>query len=354
MGKAQEQQFQRQRRRFSRAFRRRVRPGNFWTKLLEDPLVSTFSGVKLAHLQGFSFFPDRRVILSVGVRNPTEIEVNATEALIRDACLEEARAGFDGFSGEFESFDVIKQGTDTKVSRLMAISPLENLIFPDLAERVATLKMGRTGDGGYAVIIGGVVDRQGKLENHGRWLPYPMLVPMMVGTAMSLEKDYYSSDAAYEIGQLSQQMLLGTWNRRNGFVPFYWAAHQLARKMNFMQMAELTQSCPDLQAVFDLAALIRMRNGPLAEATGKIKSAKRKALFPPRAKPRPSSTFRNSSITKRLRKKNSRKIYESFMPLPCSREIPPPSSSSWRVTRYTTKTGTKSLPRPLSRTSNWP
>ena len=69
--------------------------------------------------------------------------------------------------------------------------------------------MGRTGDGGYAVIIGGVVDRQGKLENHGRWLPYPMLVPMMVGTAMSLEKDYYSSDAAYEIGRLSQQMLSG-------------------------------------------------------------------------------------------------------------------------------------------------
>ena len=32
------------------------RPGNFWTKLLEDPLVSTFSGVKLAHLQGFPSF----------------------------------------------------------------------------------------------------------------------------------------------------------------------------------------------------------------------------------------------------------------------------------------------------------
>jgi hypothetical protein len=47
-----------------------------------------------------------------------------------------------------------------------------------------------------------------------------------------------------------------------------------------MQMAELTQSCPDLQAVFDLAALIRMRNAPLAEAAGKIKSAKRKLLFP--------------------------------------------------------------------------
>ena len=118
MGKAQEQQFQRQRRRSFRAFLDGGSTGNFWTKLLEDPLVSTFSGVKLAHLQGFSFFPDRRVILSVGVRNPTEIEANATEARIRDDCLEEAQAGFARFSGEFESFDAVKQGTDTKVSRL--------------------------------------------------------------------------------------------------------------------------------------------------------------------------------------------------------------------------------------------
>ena len=72
------------------------------------------------------------MILSVGVRNPTEIEVNATEALIRDACLEEARAGFARFSGEFESFGVIKQGKDTKVSRLDGNQSLENLIFPIL------------------------------------------------------------------------------------------------------------------------------------------------------------------------------------------------------------------------------
>ena len=113
--------------------------------------------------------------------------------------------------------------------------------------------MGKTGEGGYAVIIGGVIDRDGKLENHGRWLPYPMLVPMMVGTAMSLEKDYYSSDAAYEIGRLSQQMLLGDLESKERIRSFYWAAHQLARKMNFMQMADLTQSCSNVQAVFDLS-----------------------------------------------------------------------------------------------------
>jgi len=252
------------------------RPGNFWARLLEDPLVSTFSGVKLAELDGFSFFPDRRVILSVGARSPTEIEVNATEAQIRDLCLEEARSGFADFTGEIDSFVVRKTGTDAKVSSLDGNVSWGQLDFAEYALRSATLKMGRTGDGGYAVIIGGVVDMSGKLENHGRWLPYPMLIPMMVGTAMSLEKDYYSSDAAYEIGRLSQQMLMGDLESKERIRSFYWAAHQLARKMNFMQMAELTQSCPDLQAVFDLAGLIRMRNAPLAEATGKIKSAKRK------------------------------------------------------------------------------
>ena len=77
---------------------------------------------------------------------------------------------------------------------------------------------------------------------------------------------------------LSQQMLLGDLKSKERIRSFYWAAHQLARKMNFMQMAELTQSCPDLQAVFDLAALIRMRNGPLAEATGKSSRPSGKAL----------------------------------------------------------------------------
>ena len=51
--------------------------------------------------------------------------------------------------------------------------------------------------------------------------------------------------------------------------------------MNLMQMAELTQSCPNLQNVFDLAALIRMRNRPVSEAIGKIKFAQREMGFLP-------------------------------------------------------------------------
>ena len=150
--------------------------------------------------------------------------------------------------------------------------------------------MGRTGDGGYAVIIGGVVDRQGKLENHGRWLPYPMLVPMMVGTAMSLEKDYYSSDAAMNRTAFPTDAIRGLGIEGTDS-HFYWAAHQLARKMT-MQMAELTQSCPDLQAVFDLAALIRMPMVRLPKQLAKSSRPSVKLFFPPRAAAprRPSGT----------------------------------------------------------------
>lgn len=256
------------------------RPGNFWARLFAEPLVSSFPGVKIVNLEGFHFFPDRRVILSVGVRSPSELEGNASEAEIRDLCLEDARNGFAKFSGKFESFEVRKKGADAEVTEVDDNQTLDEVDFSEFSRRAATLRMNKTDEGGYVVIIGGVIGRDGKLENHGRWLPYPMLVPMMVGTAMSLEKDYYSSDVAYEIGELSKQMLSGDLESKERIRSFYWAAHQLARKMNFMQMAELTQSCSDLQAVFDLSALIRTSNSPLAEAVGKLKAEKRKLLFP--------------------------------------------------------------------------
>jgi hypothetical protein len=76
-------------------------------------------------------------------------------------------------------------------------------------------------------------------------------------------------------------MLKGDFQSKERIRSFYWAGHQLARKMNLMQMAELTQTCSDLQAVFDLSALIRMRNRPLSESIGKIKSAEQGLGFLP-------------------------------------------------------------------------
>ena len=52
------------------------------------------------------------------------------------------------------------------------------------------------------------MNSEGDLESHGRWLPFPILIPMMVGTAMAVENGYYSDEASFEIGKLAQQTLL--------------------------------------------------------------------------------------------------------------------------------------------------
>jgi hypothetical protein len=258
------------------------RPGFFWTKLMNEPLVFAFPGVKVANLTDYPYFSGRKVLLSVGLRGPEAFDGNVSEAQVRDLCLAEARVGLTEFSGGAEWFDVRKEGTETKIEKIDGNFSLPGSVdFQDLADRSVMLKLGRTNDGGYAVIIGGIINAEGRMESHGRWLPYPILVPMMVGTAMSIEKDYYSADTAFEIGRLSQKALDGDHASKERIRSFYWSAHQLARKMNLIQMAELTQSCPDLQGVFDLAALIRMLNRPLSSAIGSLKEANREVGFLP-------------------------------------------------------------------------
>ena len=85
------------------------RPGNFWAKVLSDPRVSSFSGVKIANLIDFPFFPDRRIVLSVGVRFPGEYDQNASEAEIRDLCISDARASLAEFSSNAQFFNVIRK-----------------------------------------------------------------------------------------------------------------------------------------------------------------------------------------------------------------------------------------------------
>jgi preprotein translocase subunit SecG len=257
------------------------RPGDFWAKLLNNPLISTFPGVKIANLVDFPFFPDRRVVLSVGVRFPGEFDDNDSEAEIRDLCMIDARNFLKEISDDIAFFNATKKNSDTIIEKSDDNASFANIDFSTIGNDSGILKVGRMDNGGYAVIVGGIINKSGKFEKHGRWLPYPILVPMMVGTALSIEKEYFTSDAAFEIGKLSHNMLKGDFESKERIRSFYWAAHQLARKMNLMQMAELTQACIDLQAVFDLSALIRMRNRPLSEAIGKIKFAERKMGFLP-------------------------------------------------------------------------
>ena len=129
------------------------------------------------------------------------------------------------------------------------------------------------------MIIGGIINAEGKMESHGRWLPYPILVPMMVGTAMSIEKDYYSADTALKLVDYPKRPWMGIMVPKKEFVPFIGLPIKLARKMNLFKWLSLLKVVQTLQGVFDLAALIRMLNRPLSSAIGKIKEANRKVGF---------------------------------------------------------------------------
>ena len=259
------------------------RPGNFWNQLLAEPLVYAFPGVKMARLEGFPYFPDRQIILSVGLQNSHEIDSNKSEVEIRNECIANARAAVAEYQKDATWFSVTKNKTSSEVKKLDGNQMMPPTDFRDLSERLGLLKVGRSNTGAYAAIIGGIMNQEGKLESHGRWLPYPILIPMMVGTAMSMENGYYSDEAIFEIGKLAQQTLLGNFEAKEKIRAFFWAAHQLARKMNLMQMAELTKSCPDLQGVFDLAAMVRMRNRPVSVSIGEIKQLRREMNLVPLA-----------------------------------------------------------------------
>ncbi|HAY74824.1 MAG TPA: hypothetical protein DCY32_04050, partial [Opitutae bacterium] len=78
------------------------RPGNFWARLLSEPKISAFPGVKVAKLEKFPFFPNRSVLLSVGIKSSNEFDANVSEAEIRDSCLATARKNLSTLSSKVE------------------------------------------------------------------------------------------------------------------------------------------------------------------------------------------------------------------------------------------------------------
>ena len=158
-----------------------------------------------------------------------------------------ARNALAEYEGGATWFSVKKNKTSADVGKLDVNQTMPPADFKDFSERLGLLKVGRTNTGAYAVIIGGIMNSEGDLESHGRWLPFPILVPMMVGTAMAMENGYYSDETSFEIGKLAQQTLLGNLEAKEKFVLFSGPHINLARKMNLMQMAELTKSCPDFR-----------------------------------------------------------------------------------------------------------
>ena len=109
------------------------RPGNFWAPLLNDPKVTAFPGVKMIKLKGYPFFPDRLVVLSVGLKTPSELEDNLSEAMIRDMCLAKARSSLAAYSSGAQFFEVTKDGVDAKVSQMQGDLPMPFVDMQDLS-----------------------------------------------------------------------------------------------------------------------------------------------------------------------------------------------------------------------------
>ena len=89
--------------------------------------MSAFPGVKVVNLVDFPFFPDRKVVLSVGLRSPAELNGDLSEAEIRDACMAEAREAILQYESGAEWFQVKRDVEDAVVSRLDG-----NQSFPNL------------------------------------------------------------------------------------------------------------------------------------------------------------------------------------------------------------------------------
>ncbi|MBG28646.1 MAG: hypothetical protein CMI31_01420 [Opitutae bacterium] len=251
------------------------RPGAFWSYLLSNPQIRDLPGAKIVKLDGFRFFPDRRLALSVAIQSTKGLSEEDLETAI-DACRKEARLQLDVEEFEIERFCLRQanghlelESQDASLSAKVTAGSIGEISggFEELAA-------GSTEDGEfYYVILGGVLGPNGNLEAHGRWLPYPMLVPMMLGTAMFVETGYLDTgtDPGYELGNLSTGMLQGDLPSKERLRAAYWSIYQLASRLNWGQMAELLDSCPNLQAVDDMAALVRLAFSKTSELNSRKK-----------------------------------------------------------------------------------
>ena len=100
-------------------------------------------------------------------------------------------------------FSITKNDAEVKIQKSDNNVSISNIDFSSLGRNAGILKVGKMDSGGYAVVVGGIINKSGEFEKHGRWLPYPILIPMMVGTALSIEK-VLQFGCCFEIGKLSQ------------------------------------------------------------------------------------------------------------------------------------------------------
>jgi len=257
------------------------RPGAFWTQVLVNPLIRDLPGAKVVELKGFRFFPGRRLALSVAIQ-PIQGLSEEELSLAVTACHNQARMQLEAETLEAERFlltkaqgELILEPQDASISAKVTAGSLR-----EVSTGLQELFSGSTDEGAFhVVILGGVLGPAGNLEIHGRWLPYPMLVPMMLGTAMFVETGYLDSgsDPGYELGNLSSGMLQGDLASKERLRAAYWSIYQLASRLNWGQMAELLDSCPDLRAIDDMATLVRLTSVRTSELKSRLKRLGREA-----------------------------------------------------------------------------
>ncbi|MFP6900165.1 MAG: hypothetical protein VCA36_04435, partial [Opitutales bacterium] len=257
---------------------RKGRPGAFWSKVVASPLIREESGLKLVDLEGFRFFPNRKLLLSVAIvptHGLSEEEVDFALAF----CRKQARQQLEDENLPVDRFLLTKADGAINFEAKANLVPVKLTVDPrEATSSMQDLFAGAADDRFRAVILGGIIGPDGHLEQHGRWLPYPILVPMMLGTAMLVETGYLNagSDPGYELGNLSHEMLKGDLASKERLRKAYWSIYQLASRFNWGQLAELLHSCPDLQAIDDMATLVRMTTARPSELKSRLKRLERK------------------------------------------------------------------------------
>ena len=118
-----------------------------------------------SNLVDFPFFPERRIILSVGVRFPGEFDANASEAEIRDLCISDAREFLTNFKNKAEFFNVTRKQPDAVIEKSSGDASMLNADFEGIGTNSGLLKVGQMDDGGYAVVVGGIVVRLSNLQS---------------------------------------------------------------------------------------------------------------------------------------------------------------------------------------------
>ncbi len=280
------------------------RPGAFIVDLLNDPLVLNNSGVKIIEIQhtrihkykeggksveekvrDFPSFVGRRIALSVA-KLPITGDGQKDLDTITAACRSKARQQLEREGLEIERFVLskIQKNSDDNQTEITLTpqnatvsSTLTGSALREVASNFQELTVGSIDKDAYrVVVIGGILGPEGKVELHGRWMPFPMLKPTMLGTAMFVQMSKLDGgdDPGRELGTLSTKMLQGDLYSKERLRVAYWSLYQLASRLNWGQMAEVLGSCSNLQAIDDLATLVRLAHGRTSELASKLKQLK--------------------------------------------------------------------------------